>query len=265
MPSHLPDWRIPVGGGSIGLLDIVIACVGLVSALGLFAFLRYTRLGMAVRATAQDADAARQMGVEVDRVNMTVFAVASALGGLAGLLVGMYYNNIDPSLSFQATLKGIVAAMAGGLGSLPGALLGGLLLGLVESYGIAVFGTASRNVFAFAILLLVLVLRPGGLLGGRERPAEPMTGTFLAAIRGVILPPWAPWAALAVAVLLPFVAGDYVLQVGDQRAADRPAGARPHSGRGHGGAGLARDRGPARDRRPMPRACSRSISAGRWR
>ncbi len=214
LPSGLPAWRIPVGGGSIGALDLLIAGVGIVSAGALYCFLRFTKLGWAVRATAQDTDAARQMGVYTDRVNMLVFAIASALGGIGGLLIGMYYNNIDPSMSFQATLKGVVAAMVGGLGSLPGAILGGLLLGLTESYGIALFGASYRNLFAFAILILVLVLRPGGLFGGRVRAMEPLTGTFIARSRRVRLPPWLIVAVALAAALLPLTHQAYILQIG---------------------------------------------------
>ena len=124
LPNPLPDWRIAIGGGSIGALDILIAAIGIISAAVLFAFLRYTKLGWAVRATAQDPEAAAQMGVDTDAVNGVVFAVASALGGLSGLLVGMYYNHIDPSMSFNAMLKGIVATVIGGIGNVPGAISG---------------------------------------------------------------------------------------------------------------------------------------------
>ena len=78
-----------------------------------------------------------------------MFAIASGLGAVSGLLVGMYYNYIDPAMSFQATLKGVVAQVVGGVGNVPGAIAGSLLLGLVESYGIALFGTSYRNLFAF--------------------------------------------------------------------------------------------------------------------
>jgi branched-chain amino acid transport system permease protein len=139
LPSQLPNWRITIGNGTIGALDIVIAGIGILSALTLFGFLRFTRIGWAVRATAQDAEAAQQMGVDIAAVNRTVFGIAAALGGIGGLLVGMYYNSIDPSMSFQATLKGIVAQLIGGVGNVPGAIAGGLILGLVESYGIALF------------------------------------------------------------------------------------------------------------------------------
>jgi branched-chain amino acid transport system permease protein len=213
LPSSLPDWRIAVGGGFIGAPDLLIAVIGLGSAAVLFGFLRYTKLGWAVRATAQDRDAALQMGVNIHAVNSAVFAVASALGGLSGLLVGMYYNHIDPGMSFNATLKGVVATVMGGVGSVPGAILGSLVLGLVESYGIALFGTTYRNLFAFVLLIAVLVFRPNGLFSRGHLPAEPMTTTFLAPSRPVKVPPWAVTAATVAALALPlFTAAPYLLQ-----------------------------------------------------
>jgi branched-chain amino acid transport system permease protein len=215
LPSPLPNWRIPVGGGTIGALDVLIAATGLGSAAVLFGFLRFTKLGWAVRATAQDRDAARQMGVDTDAVNRTVFAIASALGGLSGLLVGMYFNHIDPAMSFQATLKGVVAQVIGGMGNVPGAIAGSLLLGLTESYGVALFGSSYRNLFSFALLLLILVLRPNGLFASpRSAPPEPMTGTFIAPSRAVRVPPWAVAVAVAAAAVLPLWPDiPYVLQV----------------------------------------------------
>jgi branched-chain amino acid transport system permease protein len=215
LPSPLPNWRISVGGGTIGALDILIAATGLVSAAVLYGFLRFTKLGWAVRATAQDRDAARQMGVDTDAVNRTVFAIASALGGLSGLLVGMYFNHIDPAMSFQATLKGVVAQVIGGMGNVPGAIAGSLLLGLTESYGVALFGSSYRNLFSFVLLLLILVLRPNGLFSSaRSTPPEPMTGTFIAPSRVVRVPPWAVAAAVVVAAAVPLVPNiPYALQV----------------------------------------------------
>src|SRR4051794_8162076 len=90
LPSQLPAWRIQIGGGTIGALDILIAGIGLVSAALLYVFLRFTKLGWAVRATALDRDAAQQVGVDINAVNQAVYAIASALGGVSGLLVGMY-------------------------------------------------------------------------------------------------------------------------------------------------------------------------------
>lgn len=215
LPSPLPDWRLAVGGGSIGALDLLIAAIGLVSAAVLFGFLRFSKLGWAVRATAQDRDAARQMGVDTDAVNRTVFAIASALGGLSGLLVGMYFNHIDPGMSFQATLKGIVAQVIGGMGNVPGAIAGSLLLGLTESYGVALFGSSYRNLFAFALLLVILVMRPNGLFASsRGTPPEPMTGTLIAPGEAVQVPNWVVAGLVALAAAVPLIPSiSYMLQV----------------------------------------------------
>jgi branched-chain amino acid transport system permease protein len=215
LPSDLLNIRFQVGSGTIGALDLVIAGVSLGSAALLYYFLRFTKLGWAVRATAQDRDAAQQMGVDVNAVNRTVFAIASDLGAVAGLLVGMYYNYIDPAMSFQATLKGVVAQVVGGVGNVPGAIAGSILLGLVESYGIALFGTSYRNLFAFILLVVVLVLRPNGLFASRRQtPPEPMTGTFIAPSKPVRLP---PRVLLAIAVVLAgvplVISNPYVLQI----------------------------------------------------
>ncbi len=214
LPSSLLDTRFQIGSGTIGALDLVIAGIGLISAGLLYYFLRYTRLGWAVRATAQDRDAAQQMGVDVNAVNRVVFAIASGLGAVSGLLVGMYYNYIDPAMSFQATLKGVVAQVVGGVGNVPGAIAGSLLLGLVESYGIALFGTSYRNLFAFILLVVVLVLRPNGLFASRRQtPPEPMTGTFIAPSKPINIPPKALLGAAVMAALVPLVfPHPYVMQ-----------------------------------------------------
>jgi branched-chain amino acid transport system permease protein len=214
VPSDLPDWRLAVGGVSIGPMDLLIAAVGIVSAALLYAFLRFTKLGFAVRATAQDRDAALQMGVNVNAVNSAVFAIASALGGLGGLLVGMYYNHIDPAMSFQATLKGVVAQVIGGVGNVPGAILGGALLGLTESYGIALFGTTYRNLFAFVLLIVFLIWFPNGLFGARSAiHAEPLVGTFIAPSRPIRVPRWLVVGVAGAALALPFAtSAPYLLQ-----------------------------------------------------
>ena len=214
-PNPLPATRIQVGGVSIGLIDLLIAAMGLGIGLTLFLFLRYSKLGWALRATAQDRDAAQQMGVDVNRVNQMAFALASILGGIAGMLVGIYFNTVYPTMSFQAGLKGFAANLLGGLGNVPGSILGGLVLGLVESYGVALFGATYRNLFAFVILLAVLVWRPKGLFSRkRQAPPEPLTGTFMANSKPVTLPVWGGIALAVVALLLPFFVSDpYTLQI----------------------------------------------------
>ncbi len=214
MPSQLPNWRLPVGGVTIGAIDLLIAGFGVSAAALLFAFLRYSKLGWAVRATAQDSDAARQMGVDTDRVNMAVFAIASALGGVGGLLVGLFYHSIDTTMSFDATLKGMVAMLIGGVGNVPGAIAGGLILGLAESYGVALFGTSYRNLFAFALMILILVAAPNGVFSRRrETPPEPMTGSFIARSKPLRVPRAALAALVVAAALFPLAWNDpYVLQ-----------------------------------------------------
>jgi branched-chain amino acid transport system permease protein len=215
LPNPLPAGRLMLGGVSVGTIDVLIAVVGAASAALLFAFLRFTRMGWALRATAQDRDAAQQMGVDVEAVNRVTFGIAGMLGGLAGVLVGIYFATVYPTMSFQAGVKGFAANLIGGLGNVPGSVIGGLILGLIESYGVAAFGATYRNLFAFAILIGVLVLRPAGLFTRtRALPPEPMTGTFVANSRPVQIPRTVIVASIVGAAVLPFVVADpYLLQV----------------------------------------------------
>lgn len=214
LPVSLPDWRFSIGSGTIGAIDITIFVTGVISALALYLFLFHSKLGMAVRATAQDGDAARQMGVGINAINMTVFGIAGALGAIAGLLVGIYYNSIDPNASFEIMLKGMVAIVIGGMSNVPGAIGGGLILGLIESYGIALFGASYRDLFAFAVLLLMLLVRPNGLFArAHAREAEPMTGTFVTRAKPVRIPAWALVAGAVLIALIPALGQPYVTQV----------------------------------------------------
>ncbi len=214
-PNPLPDWHLQLGGVSIRSIEVLIAVVGVGATLLLFGFLRFTKLGWAIRATAQDREAAQQMGVDVNAVNRTAFALAAILGGLAGLLVGIYFSTVYPTMSYQAGLKGFAANLLGGLGNIPGALIGGLVLGLIESFGVAAFGATYRNLFAFVILIVVLIARPGGLFSRRRQaPPEPLTGTFISNRKPVPVPVWGAIGLAVFAVILPLVVNDpYTLQV----------------------------------------------------
>ncbi len=214
-PPVIPPLRLEIGGVSVGLLDVVILAASVTCAVSLFLLLRFTRIGHGLRAAAQDSEAAQQMGVRVDRMNASSFALASALGALAGVLIGLYYNQISPTMGLQAALKGFTACVLGGLGSIPAAMAGGLVLGLGESIGVSIFGASTRNLIAFVFLLAALFLKPNGLFGGRAGvPQEALTGSFLPQARAVKLP-WfaiAPLALLAAA--LPLLTRDsYILQV----------------------------------------------------
>ena len=214
--SHpIQDIWFSIGMVTIGALDILIAFVAVASGLGLFVFLEFTKWGQALRATAQDADAARQVGVNVALVNGLAFAVAGGLGGLGGVLVGLYYNSVYPSMGAIAGLKGFTAAVLGGVGSIPGAVAGGYILGLIESFGVTAFGANYRNLFAFAILVLALIFKPDGVFRkGKTLPKEPMTGSFIPNGRAFVLPKAAPVVLLAAAAAVPFaVPNPYVLQV----------------------------------------------------
>ena len=118
-----------------------------------------------MRATAQDPEAARMMGVEVDRVVMTAFFVGSALAGACGMIFGLYYNLAKVDIGFAAGLRAFTAAVLGGIGNVPGAMLGGVLIGLIEAFSGQTIGTAWSDVVIFGLLVLVLVFTPSGLLG----------------------------------------------------------------------------------------------------
>jgi branched-chain amino acid transport system permease protein len=162
------------------LTDLQILIVGLagVVMLGLLVLVRHTRLGRAMRATAQHPEVARLMGVDTDRIVAVTFVIGSALGAVAGVLVAAYYGLGHYAMGFMLGLKAFTAAVLGGIGNIPGAMLGGLLLGVIESLGAGYIGDLTggflgshyQDVFAFFVLIGVLVLRPAGLLG--ERVAE---------------------------------------------------------------------------------------------
>lgn len=124
-----------------------------------------TKIGRAIRATAQDYEAALVMGININLVFMMTFALGSVLGGIAGVLVGAYYNAFYPSMGTMAGLKAFSACVFGGLTSLPGAVLAGFFLGIVENLSIAYIASGYRDVFAFGILIFILIFRPKGILG----------------------------------------------------------------------------------------------------
>jgi branched-chain amino acid transport system permease protein len=128
-------------------------------------FVARSRLGRGIRATAQDPQTAALMGVNIDRVVMLTFLLGGMLAGAAGALFGIFYENARYNIGFLPGIKAFTAAVLGGIGNIRGALLGGLMLGLLESYGSTVLGGEWKDVFAFTVLVLVLMFRPTGLLG----------------------------------------------------------------------------------------------------
>jgi branched-chain amino acid transport system permease protein len=177
-PKLVPVTPHTFAGASITDLQIVIIVVsGLIMA-GLLLLVHYTRLGRAMRATAENPTVAGLMGVNVNRIISATFVIGAALAAVAGVLVAANYSIAHYSMGFMLGLKAFTAAVLGGIGNLPGAMVGGLLLGLIESVGAGyigdltggAFGSNYQDVFAFLVLVLVLVFRPTGIMG--ERVAE---------------------------------------------------------------------------------------------
>lgn len=163
-PNPMPAVRYHIRGAVLDSRVLLIWAVALALMVGLYVFVQKSKLGKAMRATAQDPEAARMMGVDVDRVVVTAFFLGSALAGAGGLIFGLYYNFTSFLIGFTAGLRAFTAAVLGGIGNVPGAMVGGLLIGLIEALGGQVAG-AWTDVIIFSILVLVLVFKPAGLFG----------------------------------------------------------------------------------------------------
>jgi len=166
-----PDYLqriIHVAGVSFRTVDAVIMLTALSLMCALILLVNKTKLGMAMRATSENIDVARLMGININRTIMATFAIGSALAGIAGLMWGGKFGQIDPLLGFIPGLKSFVAAVIGGVGSIPGAILGGFVLGVSEVLFVGLLPpiySAFRDAFVFATLILILLIMPNGILG----------------------------------------------------------------------------------------------------
>jgi len=169
--NPMPNIRWEFGDAVLHLRELILWGVSLVLMLALHYFVRRTKMGKAMQATAQDQEAARMVGVDVDRVVIITFFIGSALAGAAGVIFGLYYNYTNFGIGYTAGLRAFTAAVLGGIGNIPGAMLGGVLIGLIESLGGQYLAVRWTDVIIFSILVLVLVFRPTGLLG-RAAPTK---------------------------------------------------------------------------------------------
>ncbi len=166
----LPETALSLLGIQVPVIRIMVLLASITLMSLLYFFIQKTRIGTTIRASAIDQGAARLMGIDVNRVILLVFMIGPALGGTAGLMVGLYYGQINFTMGWVYGLKAFTAAILGGIGNIPGAMVGGLLLGVIEALGAAYLSIAWKDAIAFLVLILILIVRPTGLLG--ERVAE---------------------------------------------------------------------------------------------
>lgn len=168
-PIILPTGSVTVHGIHISYAQIVIVAISVGLTWLASLFINRTQTGVAIRAASQDLDTTAVMGGNLDNLVTITFAIGSALGGAAGVLVGAYYNAVFPTMDLLTGLKAFVAAVVGGIGSIPGGLLGGLIMGVAEVSTVAFFKSSYRDAVSFVILIIILLIRPAGLLGRQTR------------------------------------------------------------------------------------------------
>ncbi len=156
---------IRIGSVTIDSVQIMVLVLGIALMGGLRLLVNRTRLGKQMRAVAADREAAEMLGINVNFIITATFFLGSALAGVAGVMAGLLFNQVTNTIGFIAGLKAFTAAVVGGIGSLPGAMLGGLLIGLAESFTIGYISSTYSNLLVFALLIIVMLLRPSGLLG----------------------------------------------------------------------------------------------------
>jgi branched-chain amino acid transport system permease protein len=163
--TAFPVQQIHIGEADISTLQLLIIGVSACLMIALEFIVKKTKIGKAMRATSEDYNTAALMGINVNMIISFTFALGSALAAAGGVLVGLLFNAVSFNMGLMAGLKAFAAAVLGGIGSIPGAMLGGLLLGVTEVFGVAAGYSSYRDAIAFAILVIVLMVKPTGLLG----------------------------------------------------------------------------------------------------
>ena len=170
-PRILPNYQFKFFNGDVTITSyqLLIFAVTVVMMIVLQYIVQRTKVGKAMRACSWDQDAARLMGINVDNTISITFAIGSAFAGVAGVLLGLYYNTVYPLMGIMPGLKAFIAAVLGGIGLIPGAMTGGFLLGIIEALVGGYWSTEWRDPFVFGILILILIVKPSGLLGKDEK------------------------------------------------------------------------------------------------
>jgi branched-chain amino acid transport system permease protein len=164
-PDVIQEEFIEIGDFMISYFQIFIILSSVVLMVGLYLFIQKSKTGKAMRAVAENREAAALMGIDVNRIILITFVIGSTLAAAAGVMVGMYYTQINHMMGFLPGIKAFTAAVLGGIGNVAGAMLGGYFLGIVEALGVLVMPSEYKDVIAFSLLVLVLVFRPRGILG----------------------------------------------------------------------------------------------------
>ena len=166
-PLSFPQWAFSMGGVTVRFSNImIIIIVGIIYFL-LSLFINKTKIGLQIRATSQNVEAAQVSGIDLDKIFMITFFLASTIGAVAGILNGMYYNIVKFDMGLMGGIIGFSAAVMGGLGNIYGAIIGGIILGMVESFTMAFVpgGSPYKEIFAFIVVVLFLLFKPSGILG----------------------------------------------------------------------------------------------------
>jgi len=164
-PESFNITRFQFYGATVNSLQIFIFLLSIVLMVLLEIFIHKTKVGQAIRAVSQNHVVAQLMGIDVNKIIAMVFFIGGGLGGVAGVLNGMYYGSIKYNMGFLPGIKAFTAAVVGGIGNIRGAIAGGFILGLLEAFSAGYISSENKNIIAFAVLILVLMVRPGGLFG----------------------------------------------------------------------------------------------------
>lgn len=167
-PHLFEDTGFEISGTRVTYIQLFIIIVSAVLMMFLHLFIKKTRMGKAMRAVAQDKGMASLVGINVDTVISVTFVIGSGLAAVAGLMVAAYYGLVNYSIGYIAGIKAFTAAVLGGIGSIPGAMFGGILLGLVESLSAGYISSEYKDAYAFIILIIILFIKPSGLFGGSD-------------------------------------------------------------------------------------------------